>query len=215
MHQKSTAEAAALIDAAYSGRLDHILANHEPGAQAFITPDRDLVIPGSNEIMDWSGFNIRVHNLLNGRIPNLQLVPQTQTRAWHFGFLKHADSIYRFARHHRPRFIVGHSLGGAAAQIIGHRMGIPTVTFGAPRTHKGRRKKIVGEGWVLNLCRADDPVTGLPVTSGFRHIGTVRTFKTGRAVWPGNHPIAKYASLIAAETGERYARIETAWPRVT
>lgn len=214
MHRKTTAEAAALIDAAYSGQLAHIATNGEPGAQAFVTPERDLVIPGTNEFEDWTRFNLQVRAQGHMRIPGLQLVPQTQVNSWHFGFLKHADSVFRFARHFRPRFIVGHSLGGAAAQIIGPNLRIPTITFGAPRTYKGRLPKIVGEGWVLNLCRSDDPVTGVPALSGFRHIGTVRQFRTGLPVSSRNHPIANYAALIAAEVGEQYARIETEWPRV-
>jgi hypothetical protein len=212
MHRKSTTEAARLLAAAYSGRLRFAAANSEPGAQAFITPDRDLVIPGTNECEDWRQFNLQVHAQANARIPGLLLVPQTDIGSWHFGFLRHADSVYRFARIHEPRFIVGHSLGGAAAQIIGHRMGRPTISFGAPRVYKGRARQLEGEGWVLNLCRSDDPVTGVPTLSGFRHLGTTRRFSTGRPVASRNHPIAQYLGLIGATVD--LARIEREWPRV-
>ena len=214
MHRKSTSEAAALIQAAYSGHLRFTAANTEQHIQAFITPERDLVIPGTNECEDWRRFNLQVHAPRNARIPGLKLLPQSHVGSWHFGFLRHADSVYRFARRHQPRFIVGHSLGGAAAQIIGHRLHIPTITFGSPRVYKGRLPRVAGEGWVLNLCRSDDPVTGVPALSGFRHLGTVRSLKTGRQVSSRNHPIAEYARLLEAATGERFARIEREWPRV-
>lgn len=212
MHRKSTTDAADLIAAAYSGRLRFAAANSEPGAQAFITHDRDLVIPGTNECDDWRRFNLQVHAPANAWIPGLQLVPQADVGSWHFGFLRHADSVYRFARIHQPRFVVGHSLGGAAAQLIGHRMRLPTITFGSPRVYKGRLSQIGGEGWVLNLCRSDDPVTGVPTLSGFRHLGTTRRFNTGRPVSSRNHPIAKYLGLIG--TTVALARIEREWPRV-
>lgn len=212
MHRKSTTEAADLVAAAYSGRLRYSAANSEPGAQAYITPAHDLVIPGTNECEDWRMFNLQVHAQANARIPGLLLVPQADVASWHFGFLRHADSVFRFARHHRPRFIVGHSLGGAAAQIIGHRMRLPTVTFGAPRVYKGRLPRLAGEGWILNLCRSDDPVTGVPALSGFRHLGTARRLGTGQPVSSRNHPVAEYQRLLGSE--DRFARIEREWPRV-
>ncbi len=212
MHQKSTLEAAELLAQAYAGTLDFAAANSEPFVEAFVTRDGDLVIPGTNEREDWKRFNLAVVSK-GARIPGLQLIPTAQAGAWHFGFLRHADSVYRFARHFKPRFIVGHSLGGAAAQIIGHRMQIPTVTFGSPRVYRGRLPRINGEGWVLNLCRSDDPVTGVPPT-GFRHIGSVRCFRTGFPVSPRNHGVAEYTRLLEAEAGERFARIEKVWPRV-
>ncbi len=195
-------------------RLRYSAANSEPGAQAYITPARDLVIPGTNECEDWRQFNLQIHAQATARIPGLLLVPQADIASWHFGFLRHADSVYRFARHRRPRFIVGHSLGGAAAQIIGQRMNLPTVTFGAPRVYKGRQPRLPGEGWVLNLCRSDDPVTGVPTLAGFRHLGTVRRFNTGRPVSSRNHPVADYLRLIENGDEARFARIEREWPRV-
>lgn len=213
MHRKTVAEAAELIDLVYSGRLRFAAANSEPGAQAYLTPERDLVIPGTNEQSDWSQYNLRVHGKPGQRIPGLKLVPLSDIRAWHFGFLAHADSIYRFAFHHRPRFIVGHSLGGAAAQIIGYRLQVPTITFGAPRVYRGGRQRRRGEGWVLNLCRSDDPVVGVPPFTIFRHIGSTRRLNTGSPVSWRNHPIVEYARLLAEEAGEQFARIEKAWPR--
>lgn len=213
MHRKSTREAAGLLLAASSGQLAFAAANAERGAQAFVTRDGDLVIPGTNEHGDWTRFNIDVLGIADGPIPGLALVPVSQIGVWHNGFLRHADSVYRFARHHRPRFIVGHSLGGAAAQIIGHRMRIPTITFGAPRVYRGRTRPLAGEGWVLNLCRSDDPVTGVPEIIGFRHLGTVRRLDTGGPVLARNHPMAKYLSLIG-EDAQRFAQVEREWPRV-
>jgi hypothetical protein len=214
MHRKTTREAAALIEGAYSRTLRFVAANAEPLAQAFVTREGDLVIPGTNEIDDWHRFNLQVHAQQAARIPGLKLVPLADVGSWHFGFLRHADSVYRFARVHNPRFIVGHSLGGAAAQIIGHRLKIPTITFGAPRVYKGRFPRLAGEGWVLNLCRSDDPVTGIPTLAGFRHLGTVRRLNTGRPLSARSHPIAQYASLLAAAAAEQFASVEREWPRV-
>ena len=213
MHRKSTLDAAALVSAAYSATLRFAAANGEAGVQAYVTHDGDLVIPGTNECEDWRRFNLQVHAQRSARIPGLKIVPQSDLGSWHIGFLRHADSVFRFALPHRPRFVVGHSLGGAAAQIIGWRLRIPTVTFGAPRVYKGGARRRPGEGWVLNICRSDDPATGVPLLSGFRHLGSTRNLRTGRPVSTVNHPVAEYARLLEAHD-DRFARLEREWPRV-
>lgn len=42
------------------------------------------------------------------------------------------EAIAAGAQKHGPVYVTGHSLGGAVAQVVGSRMGLPFVTFNAP-----------------------------------------------------------------------------------
>ncbi len=103
--------------------------------------------------------------------------------------------------------VVGHSLGGAMALIVGARLvaagkRVRVVTFGAPRV-----AFILNLG-LINLARdaldlaeyrrAGDPVPGVPPRPIFRHVtrGVAIGVDCGDPI--GNHAIARYAADLAA-----------------
>ena len=102
---------------------------------------------------------------------------------FHSGFYKHAGLILEFAKDNKAQFIIGHSLGAAAAQILGTSLNVPTVGFASPRVKKGNGR-LKNEKRVLNICRVDDLVTRVPPSEvGFRRLG-----RSVRLVPPKNNP---------------------------
>ena len=104
---------------------------------------------------------------------------------WHKGWMRQARILYAFALLHKPKFIVGHSLGAAIAQIVGASLNIPTLCFASPRPYWGWKKVLHWEV-VQNIIRKDDRVCYLPFKPKgllklvvgpwqFRHVGWVTT----------------------------------------
>ena len=147
--------------------VDHM--NHR-GAQAVMLDHNVLVIPGSNELVDWFR-NFDTFRIAGQRF-NARAATRHKTGAFfHSGFYKHAGLILEFAKDNRAKFIIGHSLGAAAAQILGTSLNVPTVGFASPRVKKGNGR-LKNEDKVLNICRVDDLVTRVPPSEvGFRRLG--------------------------------------------
>ena len=178
--------AADLIQRAYDGKLGALKANDisHDGAQAAMLKDGTLVIPGTNEKSDWRNFNFDVGKGERGRY-------------WHAGFLKHAMSIYPFAKGAQAKMVIGHSLGAASAQIVASSLGIPAICFASPRPLRGRRK-VKGEHRIINLCRYDDAVCSLPLPIlGFRHVGTAHWISPGEQQSSGSHQLKDYLRAMA------------------
>ena len=101
---------------------------YDKGAQALMLDHNVLVIPGSNELLDWMR-NLNVYNIL-GKTYKAKAKAKSKTGAiLHSGFNRHANLIGTFAKKHDAKFIIGHSLCGAAAQILGSWMGVPAIGF--------------------------------------------------------------------------------------
>lgn len=173
----------------------------ERGAQALMLAHGVLVIPGSNELSDWFR-NFDVYHILE-KVFNARGRAKSRTGAvFHEGFYNHARLIKGFARQHQAQFVIGHSLGAAAAQIIGAELGIPAVGFASPRVKLGRRK-LKHEGLILNICRSDDLVTRVPPSeTGFRRLG-----ETYRMIPPENnkgmdHSMDHYIDALAFKAFE-------------
>lgn len=180
------------------------------GAQATMLKDGTLLIPGTNEIMDWFDFNLQI-----GPVPidghGFELVPGDSGTLYHGGFLEHAQLIYPFAKAHQPKFILGHSLGAASAQIIGMSLRVPTIAFASPKTTKARGQ-LPGEGWVVNLCRIDDTVCHMPPRElGFRNLGSVYWMAPDVLDVDEDHSIEKYHLLLKLKRIRE--RVPIAWPR--
>ncbi len=165
------------------------------GVQAVFLKDRTLVIPGTNEFADWLDFNF---NLVDPTVDahGFTVVPGDSGVMYHAGFLAHAQMVYSFAKALKPKFIIGHSLGAASAQIVGMSLKTPTVAFASPMVVRGA-ERMPGEGWVVNICRSDDAVCHVPSSIlGFRHIGS-RYWISPQAVHQGeDHRIDKYIALL-------------------
>ena len=193
----SALEAAELIQTAYERPADLPAARHLSiqGAEGHVLRDGTLVIPGTNQRSDWLNYNFQVHVQPQMRIEWLTMVPRAQLKYWHMGFMRHAENLLR----HLPRpptRIVGHSLGGAAAQILGCHFGVPTITFGAPRVYnrKARRRN---EAHIICYCRDDDRVGRVPTrVTGFRQLGHLAEIRPRRRNLGEDHRIDKYIEVL-------------------
>ena len=179
------------------------------GAQAFILDHGVLVIPGTNELLDWfKNFDVY-------RIAERVFGPRDQARGnngvvFHEGFLRHASIVNTFAQKHDVRFIIGHSLGAAATQILATSMNVPGIGFASPRTKRGMRL-LKNEEKVLNICRLDDLVTRVPPSeAGFRRLGvTVRI--APKETNPGmDHSMQNYINVLNEHAGR--PDIPDRWP---
>ena len=178
------------------------------GAQALMLEHNVLVIPGSNEVIDWIR-NVNVYNIL-GKKYKAKAQAKSRTGAiLHSGFNRHATLVSAFAKENDAKFIIGHSLGAATAQILGSWMGVPAVGFASPRVKLGPRK-VKNESKILNICRMDDLVTRVPPSEmGFRRLG-----RTVRLVAPEpnpglDHSMERYIEALSFETLE--GRLPRTW----
>lgn len=190
--------AADLIQRAYDGKLGALKASeiNHLGAQAAMLKDGTLVIPGTNEVSDWTDFNFNVGS-------------GDSKRTWHAGFLKHAQAIYPYAKGAQAKRVIGHSLGAASAQIIGVSLGIPAICFASPRPLRGRTR-FKGEHRILNICRFDDAVCSLPLPFlGFRHVGKSHWISPREQQSSGSHQIKHY--LRAMSRGKSTPDLPDTW----
>ncbi|SIS83110.1 hypothetical protein SAMN05421759_104138 [Roseivivax lentus] len=205
-------DAADLIRDAYANDLgDRVqTAIDIRGVQAYFLKDGTLVIPGTNEFSDWFDFNLRFGNVdVQGH--GFEVVPGDSGTLWHGGFLEHAQIVYTFAKGLRPKFIVGHSLGAASAQIVGASLAVPSIAFASPKTCRSRQR-MPGEGWVLNICRIDDAVCHVPPSFlGFRTIGSHYWLTPPEADADEDHRIHNYKELLRLARVKE--RVPTEWPR--
>lgn len=142
----------------------------EKGAQAVITKDDILLIPGTNQFSDWFK-NFDVYNILGERFSARATSRSSSGAQFHAGFWRHSIQLHEFAKDNKVKFIIGHSLGAAAAQILGVILDVPAVGFASPRVKRGKGK-VRHENRILNICRADDLVTRVPPSeAGFRRLG--------------------------------------------
>ncbi len=152
------------------------------GAQAHMMKQGVMVIPGSNDLLDWFN-NFDVYRILGKRFRSGDKGRGSTGAVFHAGFLRHASRLQRFAKDNNARFLIGHSLGAATAQIVGTSLAIPAIGFASPRVKFGAGK-LKNEHLVLNICRADDLVTRVPPSeAGFRRLG-----KTVRLVSKNTNP---------------------------
>ena len=152
------------------------------GAQAMMLDHKVLLIPGSNELVDWMR-NVNVYNILGKRYKAKASAKSKTGAVLHSGFNSHANLIGKFAKEHDAQFVIGHSLGAATAQILGSWLGVPAVGFASPRVKLGSRR-VKNESKILNICRLDDLVTHVPPSEiGFRRLG-----KTMQLIAPETNP---------------------------
>jgi len=190
--------AAELIQKAYDddlGGIERARINID-GAQAMVLSDGTLVIPGTNEMSDWSEFNLVHAKGDSGRI-------------WHGGFLKHAKIVYSFAKGAGVKRVLGHSLGAASAQIVAASLGVPAICFASPRPIRGK-SRFTGEHRILNVCRYDDTACHLPfVFLGYRQLGKVCWVSPREQQSAGSHKLKDY--LRAMDRGKSNPKLPDSW----
>lgn len=201
----NVSKAGDLIELAYENRLGPRVKKSidRGGVQAFFLFDGTLVIPGSNEVSDYTDFNLRMRKKTH-----------SDMRKYHSGFLTHAKTVLGWLDDHglKPSRVTGHSLGAASAQIVGSSLGKPTVAFASPKVLHGAAR-VRGEGWVANFQRVDDPVCNLPLgDENFRHIGS-QLWMSSPVLEAGGlkHKVKYYLALINDKKSN--TKIPRVWPR--
>ncbi len=222
------AAAADLIDkrkAILNGQLVPGLAKvSEKGAHidAGLTDDGVLLITGSNSVQDYAFYNFRPWRPIGQPDGLAQLVgasPKIPSKGYHRGFLLHAARVVTWLGQETPTHIVGHSLGAAAAQILGTALRVPTLCFASPQVVKR---------WVLRdpaFQRADHPQWNVfnvtwdqdLVTKGFRHVG-LRSLGYREVIDMDrrnpfiDHFLNDYKDLLAIDTKSPNRRVPPYWP---
>lgn len=170
-------------------------------------PDRDvqahflegstLLLPGSNSVRDYLKFNLRPLRLGHRSLKiddNGSENGASGTR-WHQGFLAYSAVIMHWLtlENARPRFIIGHSLGAAAAQILAKSYGVPAIAFAGPRP-KFSRNRVKHDRKCLLINRGDDPVPRLPTS--FFHLARVKKIALAQGSDGIAHSMRHYRSIV-------------------
>ena len=217
MHSYDIETAAKLAEASYDA-LEHPnvaplidISLDENDVQAHLLSNGVLLIPGSNSFMDYLRFNLRVLNIggTRYRMSDEDTAKGASGTTWHQGFLAHAKAIYDWIEDSgkTPRFIIGHSLGAAATQILSKSWHVPGIAFAAPRPrrHKGRIKH---DDLCLCINRNDDTVCDLPVS--FHHMGTVVRCEPRSSVFGMDHAMKHYRSAVKERQAD--GKLAQNWP---
>ncbi len=197
-------DAALLAQAAYKPHLvksPRIIDSLDHGeVQAHLTEDGILLLSGSNSLLDYAHFNLRVFNV-GGR--KFRLAAKDTERGasgtlWHQGFLIYARAVFDWVGDRRPRILIGHSLGAAAAQILSKSWDRPAIGFAPPRPKKGGGA-VAHDDKCLLICRVDDVVCSL--TPGFHHMGDARFLEPEAINWGGDHSMKNYIRILQKNVG--------------
>ncbi|MEM8555841.1 MAG: hypothetical protein AAGF71_13570 [Pseudomonadota bacterium] len=155
----------------------------------------------------------------------------------HFGFLLLAARVLWFVKKNRtaigtdkPDFIVGHSLGAAACQILGAALDVPTICFASPQVVK--RKAISGDDnpfrasahsqWkIFNVVWKKDFVTRGYRALRYRSLGHREVLemhenyrvklKLAKPKLPIHHFMADYLSLLKIDRAKPYQQVSMKW----
>ncbi|MFL4471980.1 hypothetical protein ACERZ8_19635 [Tateyamaria armeniaca] len=195
--------AAQMAEASYAGRNHGSLATalrkelDDDDVQALFLKGDILLIPGSNSVADYLKFNLRVLNIggKRFRLNDDHTEAGASGTIWHQGFLRHAQVIFAWLERERlrPKFIIGHSLGAAATQILVRTYGVPGIGFAAPRPRRSRGA-IKHSHLCLCINRDDDAVCTLP--GSFHHMGHVHHARAKRSVFGPDHSMKHYRRVI-------------------
>ena len=211
MRNMDLMDAAQLVANSYKGK-SHLppvrLEIDEGHVEAYLLSDNTLVIPGSNELIDYTKSN-----LVTGRqkISWDKMGKASGNAIWHKGFATHAATIANKLGRAKPTFIIGHSLGAAAAQILGCIYGVPAIGFASPMPRRGKGR-LQHEGLVLNVVRNDDTVCRMPPRHfGFRRVGNTEVMQPLSTNSGEDHSMDRYIELMKIE--RRSGKIVKSWPR--
>lgn len=177
-------------------------------AQAYLTKDKVLIIPGSDGLRDYTDFNLK---LGGASIAWSETSTELGNTKWYRGFALHANDIVQQMKTRRPKFVIGHSLGAAAAQILACYYRVPAIGFASPKPRKSTGSRLKYEHLVLNILRTDDKVTTLPPDRfGFKHIGTTMPLQPKTTNFGLDHSMKQYLQIIrpAIQAGQ----IADHWP---
>jgi len=206
------------------GRLGHHLAHVSPKGQhidAGLTADRNvLVVTGSDGWYDFLSYNLRPWRPLPDmpEIDRLTL-EDLPSAAFHRGFLLHAARVLRFLGDRKPDYVIGHSLGAAAAQILGTGLNVPTVCLASPQVVRRKylqatsvRKSTHSQWNVFNLAWRQDLVTRGYRATGLRCLGHRVVVDTHRAHFGIDHFVKDYEDILIKAEAYEVAGLPQTWP---
>ncbi|WP_375280083.1 hypothetical protein [Pseudooctadecabacter sp.] len=210
MRRMDLMDAAQLAKDSYKGgaRLPPVQTSIDVGhVEAFLLRDKTLVIPGSESLKDYTRSNLVTS-------PAKLSWPGRGTAGanaiWHKGFANHALVIAKALGGVKPKFIVGHSLGAAAAQVLGCIWGVPAIAFASPMPLKSAGR-LAHEHMVLNVVRNDDFVCRVPPRSlGFRRVGNTEVMMPRGINVGEDHSMKQYIKLLKVERRDK--TIVKSWP---
>lgn len=195
-------DAATLADASYkAGRIVSprvIKSLDHNDVQAHLLDGNILLLPGSNSVRDYVKFNLRPV-WLGGQRFVLKHATDSEKGAsgtkWHQGFLRYSIEIFEWLKKEnvKPNYIIGHSLGAAAAQILSKTYNTPAIGFAAPRP-KWSKHGVVQDGRCLLVNRTDDPVPKVP--SAYHHMGKTKLFRSVKHKSLFAHSMRHYINII-------------------
>lgn len=139
-----------------------------PLVVAYLYSDGVLAIPGSRGAKHYTKFNFKL-------FPRKKIIHGKSYKV-HGGFKKHSDIILNLLEADpknkaKIKAIVGHSLGGASAQLLAsHFPNAKIITLASPRVIK--KRKYPSAPNVANLIRDDDAIAHLP-SFRYTHLGGV------------------------------------------
>lgn len=206
--------AADLAEASYDIRGQTVIQRQlvtsidEEDVQAHLLDNGLLLIPGTNSLQDHVRYNFGLN--VGGKRYRVKESGTGQAFGgqWHQGFLAHAMVIHKRLDRRRPKFIIGHSLGAAAAQFLSLLWRVPAIGFAAPRLHAGGRP-VENDRLCLCLWRKDDPVGSFP-GDRFRHVGKSIRLDKNRSTGLLNHSLRHYKASMA--NAHNRAVVPDAWP---
>lgn len=185
-----------------------------------LTTKRDvLVITGSNNWQDYSYYNLRPWRKIPNSPEVVQLTKDIRQQDFHRGFLLHASRILSFLGDDKPQFIVGHSLGAAAAQILGTALNVPTICFASPQVVKRRALKDAKfhaphthEQWrVFNVAWKQDFVTKAYRMFGLRSLGHRVELDLHNRNIGIDHFVRHYQELLAEDAKRSKPKLPKSW----
>jgi hypothetical protein len=207
MHRYPIATAAQLAEASYKAETHPSVAPRiarsldHGDVEAHLLDNGVLLVPGSNSLMDYLRFNLRP--LMVGGT-QYQFSDDLSEKGhsgtfWHQGFFRHAKAVHDWveAGGTRPVYVIGHSLGAAAVQILTKSWRIPGIGFAAPRPRK-HDGPLAHTAHCLCINRTDDLVCDL--ASNYHHVGTVHAH-AGAGVFGPDHAMRHYRRAVTEAQG--------------
>jgi hypothetical protein len=175
--------------------------------EAYMLSNGCLLIPGSNSFADYLSHNLRLKRVGSKKLKLSYLHARNDVFSsgtkrgvsrtiWHQGFLAHANIIYNWIGKDPskwPKFIIGHSLGAASAQILSKTFLTPAIGFAAPRLRK-TSGAVKYDNLSLSICRDDDIVCNLP--PGFHHTGQTSILYHKNRKRGLNHKMESYIDAL-------------------
>lgn len=156
----------------------------------------NLYILGSNDSEDWG------ENFEGVYTPAVEIM---RAKA-HSGFVKHANTVLEGLGGRAPdiKRVIGHSLGGAAAQVIGAMMGLPVVTFGSPRVWRHGSVPVTSGFHHIRVWDRRDIIVGVPTRLRWQH------YEHERLVFGGNWFVA-FLRRLFTRTPQITHHLETSY----